>query len=147
MSTFCLFFFLSSPHNLHFEMSNLLFTKMGKAILSISMTVLKLWTMLLIRKCTFLKPLALIRNTYVIYLARATLSLFFKHIPKLKDMDIHMREWDPSVATQCTLTKIKIFKLIFEKVLGMSAAAKQLGIQVRSVQRWVLSYEKDSDNI
>lgn len=36
---------------------------------------------------------------------------------------------------------------MFEKVLSASAAAKQLGIHVRSAQRWALQYEKDPHSI
>ncbi|KAL1927114.1 hypothetical protein VTP01DRAFT_5077 [Rhizomucor pusillus] len=36
---------------------------------------------------------------------------------------------------------------MFEKVLSATAAAKQLGIHVRSAQRWALQYEKDLDSI
>ncbi|KAL1932979.1 hypothetical protein VTP01DRAFT_8657 [Rhizomucor pusillus] len=36
---------------------------------------------------------------------------------------------------------------MFEKVLSASAAAKQLGIHVRTAQRWATQYEKDSDSI
>ncbi|KAI8388244.1 uncharacterized protein BYT42DRAFT_485301, partial [Radiomyces spectabilis] len=43
--------------------------------------------------------------------------------------------------------KVKFFKLIFEKSLSASAAAKQLGVHVRTAQRWANQYEKDRDKV
>ncbi|KAG1168733.1 hypothetical protein G6F70_008929 [Rhizopus microsporus] len=43
--------------------------------------------------------------------------------------------------------KVRFFKLMFEKVMSASAAAKQLGIHVRTAQRWAQMYKADSDSI
>ncbi|RCI03223.1 hypothetical protein CU098_011482 [Rhizopus stolonifer] len=43
--------------------------------------------------------------------------------------------------------KARFFKLMFEKVLSASAAAKQLGMHVHSAQRWALQYEQDPDSL
>ncbi|CAO3661107.1 unnamed protein product [Rhizopus microsporus] len=43
--------------------------------------------------------------------------------------------------------KVRFFKLMFEKVLSASAAAKQLGIHVRMAQRWAQMYKTDPDSI
>ncbi|OAD81086.1 Homeodomain-like DNA binding domain-containing transcription factor [Phycomyces blakesleeanus NRRL 1555(-)] len=43
--------------------------------------------------------------------------------------------------------KVRFFKLLFEKCLSAAAAAKQLGIHVRTAQKWAEQYERDSDNI
>ncbi|KAL1931091.1 hypothetical protein VTP01DRAFT_10228 [Rhizomucor pusillus] len=66
-----------------------------------------------------------------------------------KDVDVRMRE--TSVKRAYTLytdqDKVRFFKLLFEKYLSASAAAKQLGIHVRTAQRWAKQYEKDPDSI
>ncbi|CEG64231.1 hypothetical protein RMATCC62417_01244 [Rhizopus microsporus] len=43
--------------------------------------------------------------------------------------------------------KVRFFKLMFEKVMSASAAAKQLGIHIRTAQRWARMYKTDLDNI
>ncbi|KAL1931697.1 hypothetical protein VTP01DRAFT_9840 [Rhizomucor pusillus] len=66
-----------------------------------------------------------------------------------KDADVRMRE--ATVKRAYTLysdqDKVRFFKLMFDKVLSASAAAKQLGIHVRTAQRWAIQYEKDPDSI
>lgn len=54
-----------------------------------------------------------------------------------------------SVHTPHTLNqaKVKFLRLMFEKIVSVSANTKQLEIRVWSAQRWVLQYEKDPDNI
>ncbi|OAD71676.1 Homeodomain-like DNA binding domain-containing transcription factor [Phycomyces blakesleeanus NRRL 1555(-)] len=39
------------------------------------------------------------------------------------------------------------FKLLFERYLSVAAATKQLGIHVRTAQKWAAQYEKDPDSI
>ncbi|ORE02121.1 hypothetical protein BCV72DRAFT_319308 [Rhizopus microsporus var. microsporus] len=43
--------------------------------------------------------------------------------------------------------KVRFFKLMFEKVMSTSTAAKQLGIHVRTAQRWAQMYKTDPDSI
>ncbi|KAL4210090.1 hypothetical protein AB4K20DRAFT_1906638 [Rhizopus microsporus] len=43
--------------------------------------------------------------------------------------------------------KVRFFKLVLEKVMSASAAAKQLGIHVRTAQRWAQMYKTDPDSI
>ena len=43
--------------------------------------------------------------------------------------------------------KVRFFKLMFGKVLSASTAAKQLGIHVRTAQRWAQMYKTDSGYI
>ncbi|KAL1929878.1 hypothetical protein VTP01DRAFT_1032 [Rhizomucor pusillus] len=66
-----------------------------------------------------------------------------------KDVDVCMRE--ASIKRVYTLytdqDKVRFFKLMFEKVLSASAAAKQLGIHVRTAQRWAKQYEVNPDSI
>lgn len=66
-----------------------------------------------------------------------------------KGIDVRMRE--ASVKRAYTLytdqDKVRFFKLLFEKCLSASAAAKQLGIHVRTAQRWAEQYEKDPNSI
>ncbi|KAL1925899.1 hypothetical protein VTP01DRAFT_7238 [Rhizomucor pusillus] len=71
------------------------------------------------------------------------------HVDKPKDKDICMRERIPKRAytIYTDQDRVRFFKLIFEKVLSASAAAKQLGIHVRSAQRWASKYEDDPDSI
>lgn len=71
------------------------------------------------------------------------------HVDKVQSKDIHMKE---SVTKRDYIVytdqdKVRFFKLMFEKVLSASAAAKQLGIHVRLAQNWALQYEKDPDGI
>ncbi|KAL1936371.1 hypothetical protein VTP01DRAFT_505 [Rhizomucor pusillus] len=42
---------------------------------------------------------------------------------------------------------MRFFKLLFEKCLSASAAAKRLGIHARTAQRWAKQYERDPDSI
>ncbi|ORE01593.1 hypothetical protein BCV72DRAFT_299098 [Rhizopus microsporus var. microsporus] len=71
------------------------------------------------------------------------------HANEVQSKDVHMKESvtkrDYTVYTD--QDKVRFFKLMFEKVLSASAAAKLLGIHVRSAQRWALQYEKDPDSI
>jgi transposase len=71
------------------------------------------------------------------------------HVDEPQSRDIRMRESntkrDYTVYTD--QDKVRFFKLMFEKVLSASAAAKQLGIHVRSAQRWALQYEQDPDSL
>ncbi|ORE00840.1 hypothetical protein BCV72DRAFT_218409 [Rhizopus microsporus var. microsporus] len=43
--------------------------------------------------------------------------------------------------------KVRFFKLMFENVMSVSAAAKRLGIHVRTAQRWAQMYKTDPDSI
>ena len=43
--------------------------------------------------------------------------------------------------------KARFFELKIEKCMSASAAAKQLGIHIRTVQRWVKQYSMCPDNI
>ncbi|CEI99192.1 hypothetical protein RMCBS344292_13284 [Rhizopus microsporus] len=43
--------------------------------------------------------------------------------------------------------KVRFFKLVFEKVMSASAAAKQLGIHVCTDQRWAQMYKTYPDSI
>ncbi|KAG1170375.1 hypothetical protein G6F70_001465 [Rhizopus microsporus] len=43
--------------------------------------------------------------------------------------------------------KVRFFKLMFENIMSASAAAKQLGIHVRTAQRWAQMYKTDPDSI
>jgi transposase len=43
--------------------------------------------------------------------------------------------------------KVRFFKLISEKVTSVSAAVEQLGIHVRTTQRWTQMYKMDPDII
>ncbi|CEG64000.1 hypothetical protein RMATCC62417_01048 [Rhizopus microsporus] len=43
--------------------------------------------------------------------------------------------------------KIRSYKLMFEKVMSASATAKQLGIHVRTAQRWAQMYKTGPDSI
>ncbi|KAL1926038.1 hypothetical protein VTP01DRAFT_7131 [Rhizomucor pusillus] len=72
-----------------------------------------------------------------------------KHVDEPKDKDVYMRETTPkrNYTTYTNQDKVRFFRLMFEKVLSASVAAKQLGIHVRSAQRSALRYEKDPDSI
>ncbi|ORE03771.1 hypothetical protein BCV72DRAFT_307941 [Rhizopus microsporus var. microsporus] len=54
------------------------------------------------------------------------------------DVDVCMKEVSSKRAyiLYTDQDKIRFFKLMFEKVMSASAAAKQLGIHVRTAQRW-----------
>ncbi|KAG1426555.1 hypothetical protein G6F58_001425 [Rhizopus delemar] len=43
--------------------------------------------------------------------------------------------------------KVRFFKLMFEKCLSAATAATQLGIHVRTGQKWAKQYEKDPESI
>ncbi|KAG1301332.1 hypothetical protein G6F64_011900 [Rhizopus arrhizus] len=43
--------------------------------------------------------------------------------------------------------KVRFFKLLFERCLNAAAAANQLGIHVRTAQKWAAQYEKNPDSI
>ncbi|KAG1381013.1 hypothetical protein G6F61_003541 [Rhizopus arrhizus] len=43
--------------------------------------------------------------------------------------------------------KVKFFKLLFERCLSVATAATQLGIHVRTAQKWAKQYEKDPESI
>ncbi|KAL1931427.1 hypothetical protein VTP01DRAFT_9569 [Rhizomucor pusillus] len=70
-------------------------------------------------------------------------------IDRPRDEDIRMREVTEKRAyTSCTpQDKARFFKLKIEKCMSASAAAKQLGIHVRTAQRWVKQYEEHPDSI
>ncbi|KAL1925902.1 hypothetical protein VTP01DRAFT_7241 [Rhizomucor pusillus] len=65
------------------------------------------------------------------------------------ETEVAMRE--ASIKRNYTLytdqDKARFFKLLFEKCLSASAAAKQLGIHVRTARRWAKQYERDPDSI
>ncbi|KAL1926681.1 hypothetical protein VTP01DRAFT_5576, partial [Rhizomucor pusillus] len=58
----------------------------------------------------------------------------FKHTPVDSHKDVQF-------------DKARFFKLKIEKCMSTSAAAKQLGIHVRTAQRWVKQYEECPDSI
>lgn len=70
-------------------------------------------------------------------------------IDRSKDEDSHMREVTERRAytSYTPQDKARFFKLKIEKCISASAAAKQLGIHVRTAQRWVKQYEKHPDSI
>ncbi|KAG1268689.1 hypothetical protein G6F66_014012 [Rhizopus arrhizus] len=43
--------------------------------------------------------------------------------------------------------KVRFFKLMFEKCLSAATAATQLGIHVRTGQKWTKQYEKDPETL
>ncbi|KAG1283946.1 hypothetical protein G6F66_010795 [Rhizopus arrhizus] len=47
----------------------------------------------------------------------------------------------------CDQDKVRFFKLLFEKCLSAGHCCKQLGIHVRTAQKWAKQYEKDPDSI
>ncbi|KAG1174698.1 hypothetical protein G6F70_005397 [Rhizopus microsporus] len=65
------------------------------------------------------------------------------------DVDVCMKEASSKRAYTfyTDQDKVRFFKLVFEKVMSASAAAKQLGIHVRTAQRWAQMYETDPDSI
>ncbi|KAG1246563.1 hypothetical protein G6F68_014586 [Rhizopus microsporus] len=65
------------------------------------------------------------------------------------DVDVCMKEASSkrAYALYTDQDKAKFFKLMFEKVMSASAAAKQLGIHVRTAQRWAQMYKTDPDSI
>lgn len=42
--------------------------------------------------------------------------------------------------------RVIFFKLLFERCMSAAAAAKQLGIYVRTAQNWAEQYEKNPDS-
>lgn len=70
------------------------------------------------------------------------------HMDEPQSRDIRMRESNTKrdYTVYMDQDKVRFFKLMFERVLSASAAAKQLGIHVRLAQRWALQYEKDSES-
>ncbi|KAG1178471.1 hypothetical protein G6F70_001358 [Rhizopus microsporus] len=65
------------------------------------------------------------------------------------DVDVCMKEASSkrAYALYTDQDKAKFFKLMFENVMSASAAAKQLGIHVRTAQRWAQMYKTDPDSI
>ncbi|CEG80178.1 hypothetical protein RMATCC62417_14548 [Rhizopus microsporus] len=65
------------------------------------------------------------------------------------DVDVCMNEASSKRAyTLCTdQGKIRFIKLMFEKAMGASGAAKKLGIHVRTAQRWAQMYKTDPGSI
>ena len=65
------------------------------------------------------------------------------------DVDVCMKEASSKRAytLYTDQDKVRFFKLVFEKVMSASAAAKQFGIHVRTAQRWVQMYKTDPDSI
>ncbi|KAG1227340.1 hypothetical protein G6F67_008511 [Rhizopus microsporus] len=65
------------------------------------------------------------------------------------DPDVCMKEASSKRAytSYTDQDKVRFFKLVFEKVMSASAAAKQLGIHVRTAQRWAQMYKTDPDSI
>jgi transposase len=63
--------------------------------------------------------------------------------------DVIMRETSVkrNYARYSDQDKVRFFKLLFERCLSAAAAAKQLGIHVRTAQKWAKQYEKDPDSI
>jgi hypothetical protein len=60
------------------------------------------------------------------------------------EIDVAMRETSTkrNYTQYADQNKVRYFKLLFEKCLSASAAAKQLGIHVRTAQRWARQYER-----
>ena len=65
------------------------------------------------------------------------------------DTDVVMRQASTkrSYTLYADQDKMRFFKLLFEKCLSASAAAKRLGIHARTAQRWDKQYERDPDSI
>lgn len=93
------------------------------------------------KKCTLIRPLALIRNICVVYPCESNSESVITQIPKLKNTDIRIRETgskhEYTVYTE--QDKTRFFKLMFEKALS----SKLFKTHVCSVQRWMVQYEKD----
>ncbi|KAG1161086.1 hypothetical protein G6F37_003393 [Rhizopus arrhizus] len=70
-------------------------------------------------------------------------------VEKSKDEDVHMKEANTSrdYVRYTVQDKARSFDLKIEKCLSASAAAKQLGIHIRTAQRWIKQYNKCPDNI
>ncbi|CEJ01779.1 hypothetical protein RMCBS344292_15800 [Rhizopus microsporus] len=63
--------------------------------------------------------------------------------------DVKMRETSVkrSYTRYSDQDKVRFFKLLFERCMNAAAAAKQLGIHVRTVQKWIEKYKRDPDSI
>ncbi|KAG0817207.1 hypothetical protein G6F18_008281 [Rhizopus arrhizus] len=63
--------------------------------------------------------------------------------------DVKMRETSVkrSYTRYSDQHKVRFFKMLFEKCLSAAAAATQLGIHVRTAQKWAKQYEKDPDSV
>lgn len=63
--------------------------------------------------------------------------------------DVKMRDisWKRAYTRYSDQDKVRFFKLLFEKCLSAAAAATQLGIHIRTAQKWAVQYEKDPDSI
>lgn len=70
-------------------------------------------------------------------------------VDRPRDDDSCMREASEkrSYTSYTPQDKARFFKLTIEMCFSASAAAKLLGIHVRTVQRWVKQYEECPDNI
>jgi transposase len=70
-------------------------------------------------------------------------------IEKPKDEDIRMKEADTKrdYVRYTVQDKARFFDLKIEKCMSASAAAKQLGIHIRTAQRWVKQYNMRPDSI
>ncbi|KAI9013756.1 hypothetical protein CLU79DRAFT_768611, partial [Phycomyces nitens] len=70
-------------------------------------------------------------------------------IEKPKDEDIRMKEADTKrdYVRYTVQDKARFFDLKIEKCMSASAAAKQLGIHIRTAQRWVKQYNMCPDSI
>ena len=65
------------------------------------------------------------------------------------DSDVVMRETSMkrNYTRYSDQDKVRFFRLLFEKCLSAAAAAKQLGIHVRTAQKWAKQYEENPDSI
>ncbi|CEI99688.1 hypothetical protein RMCBS344292_13770 [Rhizopus microsporus] len=65
------------------------------------------------------------------------------------DSDVTMRDTPlkRNYARYSDQDKVRFFKLFFERCLSAATAANQLGIYVRTVQKWAKQYEKDPGSI
>ncbi|KAG1137624.1 hypothetical protein G6F37_011072 [Rhizopus arrhizus] len=65
------------------------------------------------------------------------------------DSDVVMREtpMQRNYTRYSDQDKVRFFRLLFEKCLSAAAAAKQLGIHVRTAQKWAKQYEENPDSI
>ncbi|CEG80910.1 hypothetical protein RMATCC62417_15173 [Rhizopus microsporus] len=70
-------------------------------------------------------------------------------IEKPKDEDIHMKEAnvERDYVRYTVQDKVRFFDLRIEKCMSASTAAKQLGIHIRTAQRWVGQYNVCPDSI
>ncbi|KAG1474144.1 hypothetical protein G6F56_000524 [Rhizopus delemar] len=70
-------------------------------------------------------------------------------VEKAKDEDVHMKEANTKrdYVRYIVQDKARFFDLKMEKFLSASAAAKQLGIHIRTARRWIKQYNKCPDSI